>query len=314
MIMMLKKFFCFLILFVFSLTSCGLFDPPEKRVVIRLGKRKITQDELAKEIKQFASDLGMMEQGGKRFLEPLVNRIIDNYLIIEYGKDIGITISENELQTAIKDMKREYTEKVFHDMLLHRYMDYEEWKEGLRNKLLVDKIIAKVTERIPPVTFHEIKMYFDTHQDEFSHPQIVNFRQIVTETRVEAENILKRLNKGEEMDDLAREHSVAPEAGRGGEVGWVAREELEQTMEEELFSLAVGEISPVVKTPYGFHIFEVLSRRPEGTKSLPEAMAEIESKLTQQRKDSFHRNWLTELRGLYSVRVNQDLFRTMEIG
>jgi len=88
--------------------------------------------------------------------------------------------------------------------------------------------------------------------------------------------------------------------------------ELEESMEKVVFSLKVGQLSSVIKTPYGFHIFEVLERRPEGERSLPEAMPEIESKLFQSKRDEVYKDWLQDLRRKIAVEVNYNLINQLE--
>ena len=180
--------------------------------------------------------------------------------------------------------------------------------------LLIKKIMKKVSENISPVTFEEINRYYETHRNEFKRPMMVKFRQIVTRTKEEAEDIRKRLNKGENMDDLARQYSITPEAEMGGEVGWVSKGDLHESMEKPIFALPVGRISQITKTSYGYHIFEVQSKRAEGLKSLYEAMDEIESILFLGKQEAFYERWLIQLRGLFPVRVDKDLLATLELG
>ncbi|MEE9609905.1 MAG: peptidylprolyl isomerase [Desulfatiglandales bacterium] len=311
----ISKTFAFcLIATSFFLSACGIFDRSDEKVVITVGKRNVTPDELKTDIKFVTFEIGIPDQSVKNVLKPLVDRVVDHYLILEYGKEKGITVSTNELEAAVKDIRKDYPDKVFQEMLLHRYVDFEEWLEGLKQQLLIKKIIGEASQNIAPVTFHEVKTYFESHQDQFMRPRMVKFRQVVTRTKDEAKKILQRLRDGDDFDGLARMYSVAPEAENGGVVGWIAQGELEESMEKVIFSLPVGRISPVVRTPYGYHIFEVLSKRSEGLKSLPEAMAEIESTLSHEKTELFYQRWLKELRGHYPVSVNNELLNTLEFG
>jgi len=296
------------------MAACGIVGQPEERVVISVGKRNITLEELKRDIKRITFEMGITDQEVEYAINPLVNKIVDHYLILEYGKEKQIVVSEHELGSAVKEIKKDYPEKVFHEVLLHGYLDFKEWKEKLEQQLLIKKIIKKISESIAPITAHEIKTYFDSHQDEFRRPAMVKFRQIVTRTRAEADRIRKRLAKGEDMSELAMKYSISPEGKNGGNVSWIARGELEESMGKGLFALSVGKIGPVVETPYGFHIFEALSKRPEGFQNLHEAMAEIETTLFLQKEELFYKKWLKELRSLFPVKVNQELLKTLELG
>lgn len=312
--MIFKKLPYFLLVLLLSLSGCGdLFEGPEEKTVISVGKRAISKGELEKDIKRFTYEMGIADQSIEPIMEPLISRIVDHYLILEYGREEGISISEEELESAVKKMERDYSEKDLREILLHGYIDYEEWKKGLRDHLLVKKIMTRALSSIPPVSQKEIKMYFNSHQEEFKRPIMVKFRQIVIGTGEEARDIRRRLNQGEDMEQLAKKHSITPEADHGGEVGWVAEENLEASMAKVIFSLPIGKISPVVQTAYGFHIFKVLSKRPAGFQSLPEAITEIESKLYYQKEAQFYRKWLKELRATFPVEINEDLLKTLEL-
>ncbi|MBW2609130.1 MAG: peptidylprolyl isomerase [Deltaproteobacteria bacterium] len=303
-----KRSFYFIIAISIALSACNIFDNPGDRVVITVGSREITEDELKKEIRQITFEMGITDQEAKLGIRSLIKKIIDNYRIMEYGKEKGITVSDDELESAIKEIKRDYPPGVFREILLQRYIDPNDWKEGLRQELIIKKIITKATEDVSPATFQETKQYYESHRDEFKRPQTVRLRQIVTRTRDEAENILKQLAKGEDMGELAAKYSITPEANDGGALGWFAKGDMEESMEKVAFSLPIGKISEVLETPYGFHIFEVLSKRAEGHNTLPESLAGIESKLFLDKKDEFYRRWLKELRDDSPVKIDKKIY------
>jgi parvulin-like peptidyl-prolyl isomerase len=70
----------------------------------------------------------------------------------------------------------------------------------------------------------------------------------------------------------------------------------------------------VVETPYGFHIFQALSKRPEGQKGLPEVRTEIEGKLLSLKEEEFFGGWLQALRVQYPVQVDRQLVDKLEWG
>ena len=303
-ILILSLFMCEVLLMPLFLSGCDL---------LVVGSRRITVTQLKKDLKYVSAGMALSGKEWKEMRDQLVKPIIDYYLILEYGKEEGIGLEEGEVERALKGLKGDYAEDTFKEALLRGSIDFEQWKSRLREQLLIGKIMEKATESIPPPGYQDIKDYFDAHQDEFTSPRMVDFRQIVVRTREEAQDLLKRLKKGEVFADLAREHSIAPEAEEGGEVGWVAEGQLDPSMGKVLFSLQERKISGVTKTPYGYHIFEVLSSRPGGVKGLPEVMREIEAKILRNRQEAFIKNWLEELRTRFRVEINADLLDKMEL-
>ena len=297
----------------FFVAGCGVFDKSGSNVVIIVGSRQITANELIKDMEFIGAGMDLPADQWDRIRKQLVEQVIDHYLVIEYGKENGISISETELESALKEIKKEYTDKAFKDALLREYVDYNEWEDRLREQLLVNKIMEGITENVVPPNHQEIKQYLQGNRDEFRAPEMLKFRQIVTRTKEEAEDLLKRLKNGEDMGELAGKYSIAPESESGGEVGWVARGQLDESMEKALFSLQEGKISPVVKTPYGYHIFEVLALQSERIKKLPEVVEEIELRLLDQRRERLFKKWLQELRVHFGVKVNEELLSTLEL-
>jgi parvulin-like peptidyl-prolyl isomerase len=308
------RFQFFVLVMALFLAACGLPDHPDDRTIITVGSRNVSSDEVKRELRRMTFDMEIVGQNMQELLEPLLGKLIDHYLILEYGRQEGIQLSERELESAVRDIQKDYSEKDFQETLLRGFIDFEEWKEALGEQLLVRKIVSRAMEDMEPVSFEAIKAYYDSHLEEFRRPLTVRFRQIVTSTREEAERALKRLSRGEDMGVIIDEYMKARGKEYGGEVDWVAKGDLDESVEKVIFSLPVGKVSGVVETPYGFHLFEVLERRPEGMKSLPEAVAEIESKLEREKQEIFMAQWLESLRVVIPVKVNREKLKELELG
>ncbi len=185
----------------------------------------------------------------------------------------------------IRQVTTEYGEGDFKEMLLRQDVDFQVWKDRLREQMLIRKIFEEVTDSIPPSSYEEIKAYYQGHQGEFALPAMIRFRQIVAATMKEAETVLAALKAGGQFSELALQHSTAPEAANGGEVGWVAEGQLEESMEKAILALKIGETSPVVKTPYGYHVFQLVAVRPGRPRPLPEVMTDIETRLSDRKRE-----------------------------
>ena len=303
-----KKLFCLVTLFVMSFSACNIFNSSRDKIVITVGTSNVTESELRDNIAAIIYDMGITDQEAKLLITPIIDKVIEKLLIMEYGKTEGITLGDDELEAAINTIKKDYPEDVFNETLINKYIDYNEWKESLRQELLVKKIIENNIASLPPVTFNETKAYFESHRDEFRRSRMILLRQIVTRSMEEAETIKKLLAEGNDMEELAREYSITPEAENGGNLGWIEKGELEENIEEMVFSLSPEKRSEIIESPYGYHIFEVLSMREEGLQELSEAMEEIESKLSLEKRESFYGRWIEELRDLFPVSIEEQIY------
>ncbi len=310
-----RGWFSLVMAVVFAMgAACDIPESPVPPVAMTIGERNIPADVLKRDLELLRIDMGIPDQHTKEVLEPLLNRMVDHYLILEYGRTRGITLSDEELNGMVMEVQSEYHDRDFHEVLLREYVPFDEWKGVLRDRLLIRKILETVSEGAGPVTFKEMKAYYERHRDAFYYPRMVQFRQIVTKTREDAERLLVRLKQGEDFGELARKYSVAPEGELGGEVGWFREDDLEETMGKVIFSMSPDEVSSIVETSYGFHIFDVMSSRPAGRMTLPEAMEEIERRLAYEKETAFYRQWLKQLRDLYPVKINRALVDKMELG
>jgi len=297
------------------LGACDVLIGTGDRVAIEVGEHRIRLSTVQEDVKSLGNDLGLSEEEIRPVFNQLVDRLLERYLLLAYGEDHQITVQPVELGAAIREIRDDYTsESRFQEMLLERYVDFESWKAHLREQLLLRKIVDKGMEAIEPVRFQEIQRYYDQHQETFRRPAMVRYRQIITRTAEEAEEILAQAHKGAGLKGLIREKTdpleqivVMPER-------WTEKSELEETFGETLFELPLGLREKPVRTPYGFHVIEITDKRPAAVLPLPEVVKDIERKLTSQHREIFYQRWLEELKTQYPVQVHRDVINQMEIG
>ena len=134
---------------------------------------------------------------------------------------------------------------------------------------------------------------------------MVKVRQVVTKTREDMETVLDLLKNGGRMADLAKEYSIAPEAEKEGMLGWVSEGQLDETIDKFVFSLKENEISKILESPYGFHIFKIIDMKEKGIKEFPEAIREIESTISMEKREVVFKKWLDGLKKEFPVRVKE---------
>jgi parvulin-like peptidyl-prolyl isomerase len=86
----------------------------------------------------------------------------------------------------------------------------------------------------------------------------VHCAHILVKTQTEAQVAMERLNKKDKFANVAREISICPSAKRGGDLGTFTRGKMVKEFEQAAFVLQKGQISPIVKTKFGYHIIKRL--------------------------------------------------------
>ncbi len=89
-------------------------------------------------------------------------------------------------------------------------------------------------------------------------PDKVHCVHILVKTEKEAKAVLERLHKGEKFANVAKEVSLCPSGKRGGDLGIFGRGKMVKEFEKAAFALQKGQISPIVRTKYGYHIIKRL--------------------------------------------------------
>ncbi len=168
----------------------------------------------------------------------------------------------------------------------------------ITERLLCEKYLEKITAGIT-ISEEEVDQYYNLHQREFLLPERVKVSQILVDSEAKAVRLrdeLKNNNDEALFRQLARANSLGPEASRGGELGVFSYNDLPQEIARVIFGLKEAELSPVVESPYGFHIFRLDARLEPVLLTREEAAPKIRAKLAEAKAEETKRQKLEELK------------------
>ena len=240
------------------LPSCRKQVSIPPNVVARVGERHIPLDEFKRYLERSA---GMeLAQISPKAASPLLDQFLEEVLLAEYAAANGMEVPAEKVADAVRNESGSTV---------------VEKKDELRRT----QLIALLTSRTSEPTSDEVQAYYTTHLDEFRSAEQVRVRQILVRDPKVAQLILEELAKGMPFEALSQKHSNAPNAQRGGEIGYVARGQLPKVFEDEIFRLKQGEVSGVIETNSSYHIFKVEERQPAGQVPLESVQEGIRAKL-----------------------------------
>lgn len=163
-----------------------------------------------------------------------------------------------------------------------------------RRRILTEEVQARVLHLAPPVRDAEVAAYLAAHLDESSSSERLRLRHIFRHlpasaspeerdrSRSEMEELLGLLQAGADFGALAREHSDSQTASFDGLIAPVGRGELDPKVEDVVWGLEVGELSDVVSTPHGLHIFRLEERLPPAELSREEVARRARDRLERR--------------------------------
>ena len=232
-----------------------------------------------------------------------LNRLIDRTMMLREAQRVRIKIPPLEINKRTEALCAEQGKDV-KEVLAGLGLDFEKWKSDIWEDMMIERLITREVNRHVTVTPSEVKRYYDANRQEFDKPDQVRARQIVVATEEEARKVREQLlAPGADFALLARQKSTAPEAAKGGDLGYFAMGEMPAEF-NVVFGLPKGGISGVVKSPYGYHIFKLEAARKAGTISLKDASPGIAEKLRQDKEDARYKLWLKGLRAKTKFEVN----------
>ena len=233
--------------------------PPD--VIARVGERMITLGDFKKYLERNSgTDLSQL---GPEVASALVDQYVEEIVLSEYAASHGVEIPAEKIAAAVRN---EPGATVI------------EKRDSMRRQ----RLIGDLTADAPQPTDADIQAYYDQHLNDFRSRERVKVRQILVHDEDLANTIQGKLRKGSAFEELSAEHSLAPNAKKGGEIGFVSRGELPKMFEDEIFALKPGTVSGVIRTDSSFHIFKVDEHRPPGTLDLPTATPVIRERLKEE--------------------------------
>jgi len=218
---------------------------------------------------------GMRPEQESEFIDRWVNR----ELLYQEAKKQGLDESESEdLRMELEMVEKEY---------------------------LIQKLLDKTYAQMIQFTDEEIQSYYEKNIDLFRvNEDQVRAMHILTETKEEADLARQEILAGMPFDEVARERSVGILRERGGDMGFIRREDVINQIERIVFRLGEEGLSNVFESDYGFHIVKVIKKLNEGdAKDLADVRDEIRQQLQVRKERSVYYDFLFQLQNSTEVDI-----------
>jgi parvulin-like peptidyl-prolyl isomerase len=268
-------------------------DTGPARVVLTIGAVKRTNEDLRRFVQLQYAD-GLKQQEDAKLLSRLFDVFCEQQLILHQAERQGTQVGDGEVAAFLDEARSRGQTPAFD-------------REMVRDALKVQKyLLANVYHDID-VPDAEISAYYEAHLGEYQKKEEIELSQIMAADRETLLRIRTELVRDPaRFAEMARSESTAPEAPKGGAMGFFEKGMLPREMEDVVFSLKVNEISPVVESPYGFHLFRVTRRRRARTQVLADVREQIRSALLSAKLTGAYDAFLSRLRSEVPARVHAE--------
>lgn len=251
---------------------------PIDRIVVVVNDEVITRHELAERTRSVTAQL--RRQGAPlppipQLEKQVLERMIGDRVQLQFAKEIGLRIDDAELDRAITRIADEnkLSLQQLRAALERDGIPFSEFREDIRNEITVTRLREREVESRITVTDSEIENFIRTQEKASASDQDFDIShilvtvpekaspEIIQSRRERAEQALAAIRNGTDFRQVAATYSDAPDALKGGALGWRSASRLPALFLQAVERLKPGEVSEVVRSPNGFHLLKLNERR-----------------------------------------------------
>ena len=256
------------------------------RIVAIVNKEVITASELATAVSTAERELrrrGTQPPERQVLERQMLERLILMKAQAQMARDTGIRVDELQLDRAVQRIaeNNRLTLAEFRSALERDGVPFEAFRQDVRDQIVLNRLREREVDDKIQVSDSEIDLFLEAmkaapaERTEYNLAHIlVRVPEQATPDQVDAarrrvEQALGAARGGTDFAQVAATYSNSPEALQGGSLGWRAHDRLPELFANALERLNVGEITPPLRSPAGFHLLKLLDKRVAGLSEAP---------------------------------------------
>ena len=220
----------------------------------------------------------------------ILERMIMDLLQSQFATETGIHVDDNQLDKTLRRIGQENkfsSLAEFRTKLERDGVDYKKFREEIRNEIISARLREREVDSKLVISDSEITNYLSSQikqlgkgeEYRLAHILILVPEQAPPEKLRErfrrAEDVLKQLRGGADFAQVSAGYSDAKNALQGGDLGWRSAARTPALFQEALKKMRPGDVSEVLRSPNGFHIFKLVEQR---INNIPEAITQTRAR------------------------------------
>jgi peptidyl-prolyl cis-trans isomerase SurA len=321
-----------------SAVACAFLIPTSpadtvvEEIVARVNNEIITRTEYIRSRDQLKQEVLQQDPSNadRDFTErekDVLRDLIDQQLLLQKGKDLGIT-GDTELVKRLDEMRKEMKLETMEELekaAEAQGASYEDFKQNMRNQIITQRVIGQEVGSHLALNKEDEKKFYELHKAEMEQPEQVRLSEILiapkppakpaaipgakpdpptdaeneaalTAAQAKANDVLDQIHKGVPFADLAKKFSDGPSAKDGGDLSYFKRGTLAKELEDKVFALKPGAVTDVIRTKQGYVILQATEHTQAGVPTLKEAEPRIQDAMYMQKLQPALRAYLMTLR------------------
>jgi peptidyl-prolyl cis-trans isomerase SurA len=304
---------------VAALPQTVFADAVVEEIIARINNQIVTLTEYSRSKDQLKQEAQQQDPANAEKIvaekdKDVLRDLIDQQLLLDKGKDLGIT-ADTEVIKRLDEMRKEMHLDSMEELekaAQAQGISFEDFKQNLKNQIITQQVISKEVGSRMNMSKEDLQQFYDEHKSQLEQPEQIRLSELLISTdkknapgdeaqqvaaaQAKADDLLAQIRKGAAFDELAKKNSDGPTAPQGGDLGYFKRGTLAKELEDKVFAMKPGEVSDVIRTKQGFVILKVTEHQQAGVPPLSEIEGKVQEAIYMQRLQPALRAYLQKLR------------------
>lgn len=189
--------------------------------------------------------------------------------------------------------------------------DVPKIKADIEQNIKISQFLQKLAGDAEEPSEAEIAYYYKKHEQDFTIPEQIHAAHVEMKPNPanpavaynEMKDIRQKLLQGGDFAKIANDFSSCQD--EGGDLGWFAPGHMVEGFDAIVFSMNIGEISPIFLTEFGYHIATIYEKKPAQLKPLDEVREEILDRLKTEKGDELIGKWVDEQKEKADITIEE---------
>jgi foldase protein PrsA len=245
------------------------------------------------------------DQQYKSLQQEVLGFLISSSWVLGEAKSLNVKLTDAEVKKQFAKIKTQQFPKSaeFEKFLSTSGQTVSDLLLRVKLSLLSQKVQQKVVKGKATVTKAKIEKYYNENKSRYGSPEKRNIEIILTKTEAAAKSAKKEVESGKSFAQVAKKVSIDPTSkANGGVLQGVTKGSEEKELDAAVFAAEPKALNGPVKTPFGYYIFEVLTKTASSQQPLSAVEKTIKQQLTAQQQQTalssfvkdFKKKWLAK--------------------
>jgi peptidyl-prolyl cis-trans isomerase SurA len=311
----MKRIFLGIGLFLLLYGPISSSEAVVDRIVAVVNQEIITLSEVEKRTGPLLDEIqaeGRLQRREKirEVCREVLERLIEEKLIDQEVKRVGIKVTSKEVENALEEIKRQNaaSQDDIENALRRDGLTLETLKKEIEKKIQRMRLINWAVKTESKVEERELRDFYQKNIDRYRRSESYRPSHIlfivpkeataeeIREIRKKCQKVLEKIKGGEDFGEMATLYSQDGSAKDRGDLGYFKKGELVPALEREALRLRIGEVSGIIRTDFGFHLIKLLDRKGGDPPPFEEIKEKVQADYFEREREKGVQQYLNTLK------------------